>query len=57
MSAILRTRKTLFMTAGRLGTYQKATDVMLDAFKTVAAQSKYNLHLAGPVEPSFQILY
>lgn len=47
-------KEDIIMTAGRLGTFQKATDVMLDAFKTVAAQSKYNLHLAGPVEPSFQ---
>jgi glycosyltransferase involved in cell wall biosynthesis len=47
-------KEDIIMTAGRLGTFQKATDVMLDAFKTVAVQSKYNLHLAGPVEPSFQ---
>ena len=47
-------KEDIIMTAGRLGTFQKATDVMLDAFKTVAAQSKYNLHLAGPVETSFQ---
>lgn len=47
-------KEDIIMTAGRLGTFQKATDVMLDAFKTVAAQSTYNLHLAGPIEPSFQ---
>ena len=47
-------KEDIIMTAGRLGTFQKATDVMLDAYKTVAAQSKYNLHMAGPVETSFQ---
>ena len=47
-------KEDIIMTAGRLGTYQKGTDVMLEAFKKVAAKSKYDLHLAGPVEPSFQ---
>jgi glycosyltransferase involved in cell wall biosynthesis len=47
-------KEDIITTAGRLGTFQKGTDVMLDAFKKAAAQSKYDLHLAGPVEPSFQ---
>jgi len=47
-------KEDIIMTAGRLGTFQKATDVLLDAFKIVAAKSKYNLHLAGIIEPSFQ---
>jgi hypothetical protein len=46
-------KEDIIMTAGRLGTFQKATDVILDAFKTVAAKSTYNLH-CGSVEPSFQ---
>lgn len=47
-------KEDIITTAGRLGTFQKGTDVMLDAYKKVAARSKYDLHLAGPVEPSFQ---
>ena len=47
-------KEDIILTAGRLGTYQKATEVLLDAFRTVAAHSVYNLHLAGPVETSFR---
>ena len=43
-------KEDIILTAGRLGTFQKATEVLLDAFITVAARSKYVLHLAGPVE-------
>jgi len=47
-------KEDIILTAGRLGTLQKATEVLLDAFKSVAGSTQYDLHLAGPVEPAFQ---
>lgn len=46
-------KEDIIMTAGRLGTFQKATEVLLDAFKSIALSTQYDLHLAGPVEPGF----
>lgn len=46
-------KEDIIMTAGRLGTFQKATEVLLDAFRLIAGSSGYQLHLAGAVEPSF----
>lgn len=46
-------KEEIIMTAGRLGSFQKATEVLLDAFRIVAPDSCYNLHLAGPAEPEF----
>jgi glycosyltransferase involved in cell wall biosynthesis len=47
-------KEKIILTAGRLGTFQKATEVLLDAFRLVAEQSDFQLHLAGPVETSFR---
>ena len=47
-------KQDIILTAGRLGTIQKATDVLLDAFLSVANTTKYDLHLAGAVDPAFQ---
>lgn len=47
-------KEDIILTAGRLGTVQKATDILLDAFRPVALQTNYDLHLAGPVEPAFK---
>ena len=49
----LNEKEDIIMTAGRLGAYQKATEVLLEAFRTVASQSSYDLHLAGSVETGF----
>ena len=46
-------KEDIFLTSGRLGTFQKATEVLLNAFRLVAKQVGWTLHLAGPVEPSF----
>lgn len=46
-------KEDIILTAGRLGTYQKATEILLDAFRSVASQTNYVLHLAGPIEPAF----
>ena len=47
-------KEDIIMTAGRLGTLQKATEMLLDAFKSIALFTGYDLHLAGTVEPGFQ---
>lgn len=46
-------KEDIILTVGRIGTFQKATDVLLEAFATVARKSSYNLHLAGEVVPEF----
>ncbi len=47
-------KEDIILTAGRLGTFQKATDILLDAFRSFASQTNYVLHLAGPIEPAFK---
>ncbi|MRR22215.1 glycosyltransferase [bacterium] len=46
-------KEKIIVNAGRLGTHQKATDVLLEAFRDVASMTDYDLHLAGPMEPGF----
>lgn len=43
----------IILSAGRLGTYQKATEVLLEAFRLAAPGNNYALHFAGTVEPAF----
>jgi glycosyltransferase involved in cell wall biosynthesis len=50
----LSQKEDIIVTAGRLGTFQKATEVLLDAFRLIAGSSGYQLHLAGAVEPAFR---
>jgi len=52
-STDLAGKENIILTVGRLGTFQKATDVLLEAFTTVARNSNYDLHLAGAVVPEF----
>jgi glycosyltransferase involved in cell wall biosynthesis len=50
-------RKNIILTVGNLGTYEKATDVLMDAFALYAAKSKRNdwsLRLVGSVDESFR---
>ena len=47
-------KEDIILTAGRLGTFQKATEVLLDAFRLIAGSSGYQLYLAGGVEPAFR---
>ncbi|MGE5350028.1 MAG: glycosyltransferase family 4 protein [Actinomycetota bacterium] len=49
----ISSKEEIILTAGRLGTYQKATEVLLQAFRLAAPGNSYKLHLAGSVEPSF----
>ncbi len=50
----LSDKENIIITAGRLGSFQKAVEVLLEAYTTVAAVSDYNLHLAGPSTPRFR---
>ncbi|MGS2778933.1 glycosyltransferase family 4 protein [Robertmurraya sp. GLU-23] len=45
--------KPTFLTVGRIGTYQKATDILVHAFAQIADQTDFTLKLVGPVENSF----
>lgn len=48
-------KENIILTVGRLGTTQKATDVLLESFAKIAPQiPNWELHLAGGVEPDFQ---
>lgn len=51
-------KKNVILTVGRLGTGQKATNVLLEAFATIAEQiPDWNLHLAGTVEKEWKDEY
>lgn len=47
-------KKNVFLTVGRLGTKQKATEVLLEAFAMSASKHTWNLKLVGPIEAGFQ---
>lgn len=51
---ICQNRKNVFLTVGRLGTQQKATDVLLEAFARSSNNHDWNLKLIGNVEDDFQ---
>ncbi len=47
-------KENMILTVGNLGTYAKATDVLLKAFAGVAGNNDWVLTLVGPVEASFK---
>lgn len=47
-------KEDIFLTVGRLGTTQKATDILLEAFKRTSMNHKWKLVLIGGVEDSFK---
>lgn len=47
----------IILNAGRLGSHQKATEILLEAFVTVAKKTDYQLHLAGEMDPGFTDWY
>lgn len=50
-----REKKNVILTAGRLGTPQKGTSVLLEAFARIAPEiADWELRLAGSVEPEFE---
>ena len=46
-------KNNVFLTVGRLGTVQKATEVLLEAFAKAATKTNWTLRLVGPIEDSF----
>ncbi|MCR4658380.1 MAG: glycosyltransferase family 4 protein [Lachnospiraceae bacterium] len=46
-------KSDMILTVGNLGTPEKGTDILLDAFAESAGKHDYSLCLAGPVTPSF----
>ena len=51
---ITRKRDNCFITVGRLGTRQKATDVLLEAFAVSASEHDWKLKLIGSIEEDFK---
>lgn len=50
-----REKKNIILTVGRLGTEQKATEILLEAFAKIAEKiPDWKLHLVGNVEHGFQ---
>lgn len=47
-------RDKTFITVGRLGTTEKATELLLRAFANTKDRHTWNLKLVGPVEDSFK---
>ena len=47
-------KENMILTVGNLGTYPKATDVLLNAFAGAAAQNDWKLVLVGPIAPDFR---
>ncbi len=47
-------RENSFITVGRLGTKQKATEILLNAFAESLSEHNWNLKLVGTVEPEFE---
>ena len=52
--SILQNRDDCFITVGRLGTMQKATEVLLEAFALSSNKHSWNLKLLGNVEEEFK---
>ena len=48
-------KENTIITVGRLGTYEKATEILLEAFKLASKKlTNWKLKLIGDIEPSFQ---
>jgi len=49
-------KENIIITVGRLGTYQKATDILLEALRIVSKRlTNWKLKLIGGIDPSFQV--
>lgn len=47
-------KKNLIITVGRIGTYQKHTEMLLEACKSVKWKDDWELHLIGPISEPFK---
>ena len=50
---VTKPRQDTFITVSRLGTPEKATGLLLEAFAKTAAEHNWNLKLVGPIAPEF----
>ena len=48
-----KNKKNIILTVGRLGAYEKATDILLKAFSLIAVYNDWELHLAGSIDEKF----
>lgn len=49
-------KKNIFCTVGRIGTWQKATEILLEGYKIFAKQnSDWQLRIIGPIEREFEM--
>jgi len=46
-------KENIISTVSNLGTYPKATDILLEAFQIIAQRCNWNLHLAGNIATEF----
>ena len=44
----------IILSVGRLGTYQKATEILLESFAKIYGKNNWTLHLAGGIESDFK---
>lgn len=47
-------RKNQIITVGRIGTYQKNTEMLLNALSLMKNRKKWKIKIAGPIEPGFR---
>lgn len=47
-------KENIILNIGNLGTYSKATDILLKAFTKIAGKYNYSLHFSGKVDKNFQ---
>ena len=47
-------KENIILTVGRLGTHQKATEVLLEAFSLIYKKNNWTLHLAGEIDENFK---
>lgn len=47
-------KENIILTVSNLGTYSKATDVLLETFSIMSSSCNWNLHLAGKMDSQFQ---
>lgn len=47
-------KEKIILSVSNLGTYQKATEILLEAFQNVQQMCDWNLHLAGSIESKFK---
>jgi len=47
-------KENIIISVGRLGTFQKATEILLQSFQMISKDCAWNLHLAGDIAPEFK---